>query len=153
MKKSKGMRTAWWVLGICVLIIIGLFAGLKTVGNGNNSSLANPASVYCIERGGNNGIITDENGSQAGVCMFEDGTSCDEWAFYRGECKKGAVNSCVIDSDCVPDSCCHAKACTAKQNAPKCAGILCTMDCESGTIDCGGSCKCENNQCKAVIGS
>ncbi|RPI26913.1 MAG: DUF333 domain-containing protein [Chloroflexota bacterium] len=31
-------------------------------------------------------IRTTEDGSQYGVCIFPDGSACEEWAFYRGEC-------------------------------------------------------------------
>ncbi len=48
--------------------------------------LANPASVYCTESGYAMEIRTDESGAQYGVCIFDDGTECEEWAYYRGEC-------------------------------------------------------------------
>jgi hypothetical protein len=34
-------------------------------------------------------IRTDQEGSQYGVCIFPDGSECEEWAFYRGECSPG----------------------------------------------------------------
>ena len=48
--------------------------------------LANPASVYCAENGGTLDIRADAAGNQTGVCVFADGSECDEWAFFRGEC-------------------------------------------------------------------
>jgi putative hemolysin len=48
--------------------------------------LPNPASVYCLEQGYKHEIRTGTDGSQSGVCIFPDGSECDEWAFYRGEC-------------------------------------------------------------------
>jgi hypothetical protein len=48
--------------------------------------LPNPASAFCREQGGNLFIITTSDGSQYGVCIFPDGSACDEWDFYRGEC-------------------------------------------------------------------
>lgn len=53
----------------------------------NNSQIANPASVYCEEQGGNSEIRTNEDGSQTGYCIFEN-FECEEWAFYKGECGK-----------------------------------------------------------------
>lgn len=53
------------------------------------AGLANPASVYCEEKGGKLEIRTDENGGQYGVCIFEDGSECEEWAYFRGECQPG----------------------------------------------------------------
>jgi putative hemolysin len=51
--------------------------------------LANPASVYCEDQGGELEIRTAEDGGQYGVCMFDDGTECEEWAYFREECKPG----------------------------------------------------------------
>ena len=31
-------------------------------------------------------IQTASDGSQSGVCIFPDGSTCDEWAYFRGEC-------------------------------------------------------------------
>lgn len=52
-------------------------------------NLPNPASVYCEEQGYKVEIRTNADGSQSGVCVFDDGSECDEFAFYRGECKPG----------------------------------------------------------------
>jgi putative hemolysin len=52
-------------------------------------ALPNPASVFCEEQGGKIEIRTDASGGQAGACIFQDGSECDEWAFYRGECQPG----------------------------------------------------------------
>lgn len=51
--------------------------------------MPNPASVYCEEQGGRLEIRTGADGGQFGVCIFTDGSECDEWAFYRGECAPG----------------------------------------------------------------
>jgi len=48
--------------------------------------LPNPAAVYCQEQGYSYEIRTAADGSQSGVCLFPDGSECDEWAFFRGEC-------------------------------------------------------------------
>jgi|GEM_PF-1644201 len=50
--------------------------------------LANPASVYCEQNGGKLEIVTAADGSQSGNCILPDGTKCEEWAYYRGDCKK-----------------------------------------------------------------
>ena len=54
------------------------------------SQMANPASVYCEEQGGRVDIRTAADGSQQGFCVFSDGTECDEWAYFRGDCAPGA---------------------------------------------------------------
>ncbi|MHB1295837.1 MAG: putative hemolysin [Anaerolineae bacterium] len=46
----------------------------------------NPASAYCVQNGNKLEIRTAADGSQSGVCVFQDGSACDEWAYYRGEC-------------------------------------------------------------------
>jgi putative hemolysin len=53
--------------------------------------LANPASVYCEEQGYVLEMRTDENGTH-GVCLFPDGSECEEWAYFRGECAPGELS-------------------------------------------------------------
>lgn len=55
------------------------------------SNLPNPASVFCEENGGRLELRSDFAGAVAGVCVFPDGSECDEWAYYRKECKPGDV--------------------------------------------------------------
>jgi putative hemolysin len=50
------------------------------------AGLANPASVFCQEQGFRLELRTDATGSRSGVCHFPDGSQCDEWAYFRGEC-------------------------------------------------------------------
>ena len=50
------------------------------------AGLPNPASVYCTQGGNKLEIRTAADGSQNGVCVFPDGSACDEWAYFRGEC-------------------------------------------------------------------
>ena len=54
-----------------------------------NTQMANPASVYCEEQGGKLEIVENDQG-QSGICKFSDGSECDEWAFFRKECKAGS---------------------------------------------------------------
>jgi putative hemolysin len=58
--------------------------------------LANPAAVYCEEQGHTLEIRTDKNGNQYGVCVFGDGTECEEWAYFRGECSPGAPAATLV---------------------------------------------------------
>lgn len=55
-------------------------------GMGDALRLANPASTYCVEQGGTLELRTDDNGDEFGMCLLDDGTACEEWAFLRGEC-------------------------------------------------------------------
>jgi putative hemolysin len=52
----------------------------------NMDALPNPASAYCEQQGYELEIRTADDGSQSGFCIFSDGSECDEWAYYRGEC-------------------------------------------------------------------
>jgi putative hemolysin len=76
-------------------VLILICATLFTACNSQKSSptpeanMANPASVYCEENGGKLEIRADASGGQAGVCVFPDGSECEEWAYFRGECKPG----------------------------------------------------------------
>jgi putative hemolysin len=47
--------------------------------------IANPASVYCAGLGYVEETRENPDG-QYGVCIFPDGTECDSWALFRGEC-------------------------------------------------------------------
>ncbi len=53
------------------------------------ANLPNPASVYCEQNGGKLELRQDTSGGVAGVCVFSDGSECDEWAYFRGECQPG----------------------------------------------------------------
>jgi predicted secreted protein len=53
------------------------------------AAVPNPASKYCLDQGNTTEIRTAADGSQYGVCKFPNGIECDEWAYYRGECKAG----------------------------------------------------------------
>ena len=54
-------------------------------------AMANPASEYCVGVGGTLEIRAQEDGGQYGVCLFTDGSECEEWALYNGECQKGLI--------------------------------------------------------------
>lgn len=44
--------------------------------------IANPASQFCVEQGGEVEIV-DEDDGQVGICVLPDGTRVDEWEYYR----------------------------------------------------------------------
>lgn len=52
------------------------------------ADMANPASVYCTDQG-NKWESRTESGGEVGYCLFDDGTECEEWAYYRGDCAPG----------------------------------------------------------------
>ena len=52
-------------------------------------NMPNPASVFCEEHGGKVDLRQDASGAVTGMCIFPDGSECDEWAYFRGECGPG----------------------------------------------------------------
>jgi putative hemolysin len=53
-------------------------------------SIGNPAAAYCT----NLGYDLEQNAEDA-QCKFPDGSSCEKWAFFRGECG-GAFSFCAL---------------------------------------------------------
>jgi len=47
--------------------------------------IPNPASKFCRDQGFQLEFRTDASGT-TGYCVFPDGSECEEWAYYRGEC-------------------------------------------------------------------
>ncbi|MGD7348150.1 putative hemolysin [Ralstonia pseudosolanacearum] len=47
---------------------------------------ANPASTYCLQRGGQLEFSTRSGGGEVGICVSPGGDECEEWAFLRGSC-------------------------------------------------------------------
>ena len=76
------------------ILLLGILASVCSGGNTVPTTtpaagLPNPASAYCEEQDGTVDIRSDEAGNQYGICVFTDGSECDEWAYYRGECAPG----------------------------------------------------------------
>ncbi len=58
---------------------------------------------------------------------------------------------CDVDADCTAAVCCHASDSVNIDNAPDCSGILCSADCQEGTMDCGqAAAKCVEGACTVV---
>lgn len=55
------------------------------------TTLANPASVHCLDVGGSSRIERTPRGDQYGVCVFQDNRQCEEWALLRGQCPAGGL--------------------------------------------------------------
>lgn len=73
------------------------------------TELPNPATVKCKEEGYKTETRSLEEGSY-GVCIFED-SECDEWQYYRGECKPKQCSKVESYWDCEegckpPNECC-----------------------------------------------
>jgi putative hemolysin len=86
------------IMLIALVFLIGCTAKKET-----NTQIANPASVFCEQEGGTLKIVDQENG-QVGMCTLKDGTICEEWAYYRGECPaKEATTSGQEKHYCTPE--------------------------------------------------
>ena len=67
------------------------------VAPGAGAAIANPASEKCVKLGGQVEIQKNQAG-EFGVCVFDDGSRCEEWALFRGKCKPGECKE--ISGDC-----------------------------------------------------
>lgn len=67
-----------------IAVIAALTAGCTVSGPDPllGLQMPNPASVYCIERGGTIDIKESSQGNVT-MCVLSDGTRVDEWEFYR----------------------------------------------------------------------
>lgn len=84
---SENMKKSFIVIGIILLAIVIYFLFTKKESQ-THVQIANPASVYCIDNGWVLSIKTQPDGSQYGMCDFDDGSSCEERSLIRKECKK-----------------------------------------------------------------
>jgi putative hemolysin len=55
------------------------------------ASDVNPATAFCQQHGGVLETRSDTNGRSYTTCVFADRSECEEWAFYRGECRPGQI--------------------------------------------------------------
>ena len=67
-----------------------------------NAAIANPASVFCVQKGYKLEIRKGAGG-ETGYCVFQNGAECEEWSYYRGECtldvKCAAFPHCVAGTN------------------------------------------------------
>ena len=54
--------------------------------------MSNPASVYCVEQGGESILVRSKKGD-FGICKLKDGTAVEEWEYYRENNKKEQKNN------------------------------------------------------------
>jgi hypothetical protein len=113
-----------------LILTVGMIGLLFLVGCA--SQIANPASQYCTAQGGTLEMIEGEGGT-AGVCVLADGTRCDEWQFYRGQCPK-KCGECPLLSPPGPGFCPDGKIVQGDkdecgcQGPPKCEQVACTAE-------------------------
>ena len=90
----KKLNKKWLLLLVLSLLLTGCLNNQGEQSQKETSevkeitTLANPATTNCLEKGGQ--IVMKENkGGQYGVCLFEDNRQCEEWALLRGQCPVG----------------------------------------------------------------
>ncbi len=87
------------LLAAGVLTLAGCGKNQPVVENPDETAeIANPAAVYCEENGW---TLQLEEG--AWLCMFTDGSYCEEWAFMNGECQQGEIIYNTIPEDVIPE--------------------------------------------------
>ncbi len=86
-----------FVLSLFVLSACATKAAQSTspVATPHAAGIANPASAYCKQQGNRSELRTAADGSQSGVCIFSDGSQCDEWAYFKGECGPASQGKAV----------------------------------------------------------
>jgi putative hemolysin len=87
------MRTLTRTLPMILLcaLLLGACSKPTPTPTQENVGLANPASVFCNDQGGQLLIQTRPDGGQYGICVFEDNLQCEEWAMFRGDCPVGGI--------------------------------------------------------------
>jgi len=91
MKKTLGLVA---LLAIGALTLAGCNKNAPVENLDENAEIANPASVYCEENGGTLNL-------EEGLCMFEDGSYCEEWSYYRGECQPGEIIYNTVEEETI----------------------------------------------------
>jgi len=118
---------------IISLELIVAISAMSLLAGCTRTDMPNPASKYCIEKGGIHSIITAEDGSQQGICTLPHGTECDEWAYYRNECPD-CSGGCPMYSPPGPDWCKYGTIVDGGKNdcgcqlPPKCENVGCPED-------------------------
>jgi putative hemolysin len=76
------------VTGFCWQAVVGVNGQILLTGNAAQSdpALGNPAQKYCEQQGYTFEVVTQESGQLCGMCIFEEGLSCNAWAFFHGAC-------------------------------------------------------------------
>lgn len=82
-------RKVWFSLFVLVGILACASCSPKVSSPTPEANMPNPASVHCEQNGGKLELRQDDSGGVFGVCIFTDGSECEEWAYFRDECKPG----------------------------------------------------------------
>ncbi len=83
------IHKTWFTLFMLVGLAFSVSCNPAKISPTTQANIPNPASVHCEQNGGKLDLQQDASGGAAGACVFPDGSECDEWAYFRGECKPG----------------------------------------------------------------
>ncbi|PIU88736.1 hypothetical protein COS64_02515 [archaeon CG06_land_8_20_14_3_00_37_11] len=99
------------VLPILVLFIAGC----------TQTEIANPAAVYCEDKGYNYDIRDTPIG-QDGFCVFNDSSECSGWDYYHGECTEETASPCkdLCGNNICEEAVCQAIGCPCAENNESC---------------------------------
>jgi putative hemolysin len=134
------MKKVLILVGIIVLVVLVVFLAKRGSGpapqSGNqmppvaqapssekpaetSPQIANPASVFCMDNGGYLSSVIVE-GREVSSCSLPNGTVCDEWELFRGECVvEDVVNKATYTKDnTTVTAVFHIKAGTVILDAP-----------------------------------
>ncbi|MFA6328381.1 MAG: DUF333 domain-containing protein [Candidatus Micrarchaeia archaeon] len=130
------MRFLFAVFASAALLLF-LF-GCAASNNGNNgdgAGIANPASKNCVNNGYRSEILKNADGSEYGICVFPDNSSCEEWAFFRGNCTYSPEPKGMTEAACKSARGNWNECASACRGAPE--GTACTLQCVQ-QCECGG---------------
>lgn len=114
------------IITIIILILIagGIYLWQRQTAepdeSGDKAQLANPASVYCEEQGGEVESRVIQSGAK-GFCKFEDESECGQWDYFREECEPGEkfCKDLCGDGEC-QEMVCQAVGCPCSETSESC---------------------------------
>lgn len=90
-------KLSYALLSLSLFLLVGCQSNKPTTNQTNQ--IANPASTYCINQGGQLKIEKTPNQSEYGVCIFEDNRQCEEWAMFNKLCPIGGLKVTGFTTD------------------------------------------------------
>ena len=79
-------RKTWLILPVLISLQLSVACSPAPTSPTPQANMPNPASVHCEQNGGKLELRQDASGGITSVCVFPDGSKCEEWAYFRGEC-------------------------------------------------------------------
>ncbi len=84
-------RKGWFTLFLLIGMVVSASCGSRQISSTPAANMPNPASVHCEQNSGRLELRQDASGGMSGICVFPDGSECDEWSYFRGECQPGSA--------------------------------------------------------------